>query len=456
MGLNIPTLPMRGLSAPPSEGPSRSQDGAATLRLQQQEPSGNADGPASDGTSTASSSIVDDDEYNEDEHLSTAPPPMPTLKPTSGFKLALPPRKTPPDPIQCPHWPCPSLGPHPSPAQETSHPPTNNSIAGPPRPPPSTHPSQRCHMPTSQHHDSLHNTSGSGAPASDRIVVELISQAFCIHLGSVTSPSFVSLQQSSKQQQQQPPQTSRSNTPDPHPLPPHQQQHDSTDEADMHSKLQQLSLLPLPSVEKESHPNTTPAPAGSHPSSHRSTIASRCSSSLGVSPSELSFYELRALAPGEELPSSCRHVGVMVDRSGFSLSAIEDLLLQKRNGEQLGVLLAAEQQLVQQAHAQAVLQTTRASEQEAAAAKLQERCRTLEQENASLRHQLQKGDAQYTQMYHVISTLRHEFLELKQDIVGAASPAGPLQQPSPQRQQLQLSARGQHPSPGRSIPESTP
>lgn len=54
-------------------------------------------------------------------------------------------------------------------------------------------------------------------------------------------------------------------------------------------------------------------------------LTKRCIESLGVSPSDLSFYEIRKIEGNEDLPASCRNVAVAVHGSGETLDAYSDL-----------------------------------------------------------------------------------------------------------------------------------
>lgn len=327
-------LPMRGLSESPSRCDLQERGGREV---------------ASNGTSTASSSILDDDEDYEEQQPQPSASPAPALRPLSGFKLALPLPVTsrsssvPPLAFSSTRVSSQELTPpmtsrialpprlilstptsastNPSPAYTTRHEPLEQQQheEQPPhhQPSRSTSPPQGVDIKRLLHtpgQDDRAHASSSAISPSNRIIVELISQAFCIHLSPSPSSSFaspsISLEQQQLQQQNLRSHTSTLDQPFSH----HQQP--SSEDSERHSSSQQLSPLALPSLLKASNTTTYPTPTQPHATSHRSTISSRCSSSLGVSPAELSFFELRALPPGQELPSSCRHIGVMVERSG--------------------------------------------------------------------------------------------------------------------------------------------
>ncbi|GLC60670.1 hypothetical protein PLESTB_001656100 [Pleodorina starrii] len=167
-------------------------------------------------------------------------------------------------------------------------------------------------------------------------------------------------------------------------------------------------------------------------------IVQRCCSQLGISASELEFFELRPLEEGV-IPESCGRLGVMIRGSAFSLSALEDLLARSKRDGQLATMLEGALRDSSQHAAEAKQHAEKLAKQNEELAVLRERLRGLEASNQHLREQLQRSDEHRQLLGGTIRTIKKEFEDFKSRVVVEGSLALPTEQ-LPPLQQLNLGA----------------
>eukprot|EP00884_Botryococcus_braunii_P016550 jgi/Botrbrau1/3579/Bobra.0078s0033.1 len=197
-------------------------------------------------------------------------------------------------------------------------------------------------------------------------------------------------------------------------------------------------------------------------------LHSRVSKSMGVKMEELTWFEVRPLDLSTvQLAEGCQ-LAVAVNRSGFSLAALEDLLLENKQlastAEKSASSLESMQSLMRE-HMQALRKgEVRVAEQDAELRRLQERCRALEREintlrfqlpesvdqigsrggipgrESHLRMQLQRSDGLRLQGQHALDELKQEFEALTRDLAAEPLSSWPSAIPSHQMSLGQSSA----------------
>lgn len=151
-------------------------------------------------------------------------------------------------------------------------------------------------------------------------------------------------------------------------------------------------------------------------------VSDRCVKALGVSSEELRYFELRELPPGtQSIPRECATVGVAVNKSGFSLAAMEALLADNQRlsaaAEKSANALESLQGMVKDQANNVARAHTMAAGREAETRRLQDRVRYLEREVVALSQQLQRSDRLRLQGQQALDELKREFESLMHNIL---------------------------------------
>ncbi|KAK9828785.1 hypothetical protein WJX72_002073 [[Myrmecia] bisecta] len=135
---------------------------------------------------------------------------------------------------------------------------------------------------------------------------------------------------------------------------------------------------------------------------------------------DLKFYEIRELTSGPDIAPECRRLAVAVNRSGFSLRALEELLADNKRltstAEKSTSALESMHHLVREQNQAVAKAQMKAAELDAQLRRSQEACMTAENEVATLRQQLQRSDQLRLQGQKALDELKREFEALTRDI----------------------------------------
>eukprot|EP01025_Chloroclados_australasicus_P031966 TRINITY_DN3236_c0_g2_i2.p1 TRINITY_DN3236_c0_g2~~TRINITY_DN3236_c0_g2_i2.p1 ORF type:complete len:557 (+),score=112.15 TRINITY_DN3236_c0_g2_i2:1004-2674(+) len=148
-------------------------------------------------------------------------------------------------------------------------------------------------------------------------------------------------------------------------------------------------------------------------------ILGRCVKAFGIEQEDLCFYELREVAV-ENIPEDCSHVGVAVRRSGFSLSALEEILMDNRKlqavAEKNSTVCENLQAELRQKSQDCVRVQLQSAEHEAELKRLKVVVSKMEQENQMIRGQLQRSENLRMQAQRALEDLKKEFECFAQDV----------------------------------------
>ena len=148
---------------------------------------------------------------------------------------------------------------------------------------------------------------------------------------------------------------------------------------------------------------------------------------LGIRREDVDVFEVNPLGGNG---AGQRHVAIRINRSDFSLTALEALLAEKRalsdSLAKVSGALASLQTSVKEQFAAAAESRAGIKAQEDATKRWRSRAEEVERENATLREQLRRSDALRAQGQQSLEALRAEFEALTRDLaqegwVGAAS-----------------------------------
>uniref|UniRef100_A0A061R804 Uncharacterized protein n=3 Tax=Tetraselmis sp. GSL018 TaxID=582737 RepID=A0A061R804_9CHLO len=149
-------------------------------------------------------------------------------------------------------------------------------------------------------------------------------------------------------------------------------------------------------------------------------VRSRCVRSLGISPSDLAFYEIRRLEDGVPIPAGCRHIGVSVKPSLFSLSALEDLLAENQRlsamAEKSNAALTSLENMTREQAQTFSKEKLRSLELEADNKRMRDRVSSLESHVEALKTELSRSEGLRLMGQKHLTQLQREFEALTCDL----------------------------------------
>eukprot|EP00892_Ulva_mutabilis_P010217 jgi/Ulvmu1/7568/UM037_0112.1 len=194
-------------------------------------------------------------------------------------------------------------------------------------------------------------------------------------------------------------------------------------------------------------------------------ISQRVVTGLGIDASFVRFYQLREVKQHEIVPTG--HYAAYIDRSGFTLQDMEELLADNarllETTHKSTATLESMQELVREFDADRAQLYLQIAEYKSEVRRLQERCRISEGQTKLAKQQLARSDQQRQEAHKQLEKLRQDILDLKRTLPKRSGPSmAPLSargHPASNSQHSTtqskpLSARG-HPSDPNAQPNST-